>query len=148
MIFPIMSFGQNKCVLSDSVKNKCHTDSVYCLSKDSLCCSKKDNKEPIMENTEVSPKFPGGEMNYLRRNFKFPQETIDAGIVSGRIVVSFIVEKDGSLSDVRVVSSSFDEHFNKKYVSTIKNMPKWKPGTNKGMAVRTKMVLPINYDYR
>jgi len=131
-----ISFGQNKI------------DSLCCISKDSICCSKKDYKEPVFESPEVLPKFLEDEMSYMRKNFKIPQETIDAGMVSGRLVVSFIVEKDGSISDVRILLSSFDENFNKKYMSVIKKMPKWKPGLHKGKAVRTKVVWPISYDFR
>ena len=86
-------------------------------------------------------------MHFVFRDFKFPEETLEAGMASGRIGVSFIVEKDGSITDVQVVRS-FEEHFDKVIVSAFKRMPKWKPGEDKGKKVRTKITWYMNYDYK
>ena len=115
------------------------------LLQDSLYC-----EEIPVEHPEVFPEFPGGNkeiMHFVFRDFKFPEETLEAGMASGRIGVSFIVEKDGSITDVQVVRS-FEEHFDKVIVSAFKRMPKWKPGEDKGKKVRTKITWYMNYDYK
>lgn len=143
MIFPVISFGQNK---NDSISTVCP---IIKYKKDSLCCSNKEEAFPL-EHPEVYPEFPGGNKEIIRfvtNNLKFPKEALEAGVVSGRIGISFIVEKDGSITDIKVVRS-FEEHFDKVIVSAFKRMPKWKPGENKGKIVRTKITWFMNYDYK
>lgn len=91
---------------------------------------------------EVMPQFPGGNQalfKYIADNFHYPtgQEH-----VQGRIVVKFVVERDGSLSNVKVVRS-VDPLLDKEALRMIYSMPKWIPGTLHGKVVRTEFILPF-----
>ena len=99
---------------------------------------------------EVLPEFSGGEskiLSFITQRLELPQETLDAGITSTKIVVSFIVEKDGSVSDFKV-THSIEKHLDEAVVSVLKMMPKWKSGEHKGKKVRTEVSLPICLDFR
>ena len=92
------------------------------------------------------PQYPGGEkamMEYVAKNVAYPQEARDKEI-SGRVFVSFIVEKDGSIGEVKVmrgIGGGCDE----EAVRVIKGMPKWKPGKQEGKPVRVSYMMPINF---
>ena len=94
------------------------------------------------------PEFPGGmeALNtYLRNNIRYPQEAQKAGI-QGRVIIQFIVSKDGSITDAEVVES-VDPQLDAEGLRLIKNMPRWKPGMRKGQAVRVKQTLPIRFAF-
>ena len=92
------------------------------------------------------PKFPGGEkalMDYVSNNVKYPEEAKNKNI-AGRVFVSFVVEKDGSIGEVKVlrgIGGGCDE----EAVRVIKGMPKWKPGIQKGKPVRVSYQIPIYF---
>ena len=94
---------------------------------------------------EEMPAFPGGSkklLEYLMENTHYPDEP--EVCAQGRVVVSFIVEKDGSISDVKTVKGihpSFDE----EAVRVVKSMPKWKPGKCNGESTRVKYTVPITF---
>ncbi len=99
------------------------------------------------EAVESMPSFPNGVpalMSYMSRNTKYPQDAAEAK-VSGRVLVQFMIEKDGSISDVTVVnmvSPSLDREFSRVTMS----MPKWVPGKKKGgETVRMKYTLPFTF---
>ena len=94
------------------------------------------------------PEFPGGmeALNtYLRNNIRYPQEAQKAGI-QGRVIIQFIVSKDGSITDAEVVES-VDPQLDAEGLRLIKNMPRWKPGMRKGQANRVKQTLPIRFAF-
>ena len=94
------------------------------------------------------PEFPGGmeALNtYLRNNIRYPQEAQKAGI-QGRVIIQFIVSKDGSITDAEVVDS-VDPQLDAEGLRLIKNMPRWKPGMRKGQAIRVKQTLPIRFAF-
>lgn len=94
------------------------------------------------------PEFPGGmeALNtYLRNNIRYPQEAQKAGI-QGRVIIQFIVSKDGSITDTEVVES-VDPQLDAEGLRLIKNMPRWKPGMRKGQAIRVKQTLPIRFAF-
>ena len=94
------------------------------------------------------PEFPGGmeALNtYLRNNIRYPQEAQKAGI-QGRVIIQFIVSKDGSITDAEVVES-VDPQLDAEGLRLIKNMPRWKPGMRKGQAIRVKQTLPIRFAF-
>lgn len=96
----------------------------------------------IYEVVEHMPSFPGGAdslSTYINSHFKYPKEGI---CFSGRIYVQFIVEKDGSISDVRVLRP-IEPCYDKEVVRMVKSMPKWIPGKQNGIPVRVKYVLPV-----
>ena len=93
---------------------------------------------------EVYPKYPGGTekmFEFIADNLRWPD---DDACIQGRVVVSFIVEKDGSLTDVKVVKS-LDPAFDKEAVRVVKSMPKWEPGMWNGKPARVKYCIPIRF---
>lgn len=104
------------------------------------------DKNGVYQIVEEMPKFPGGEdalMEYVSKNVVYPKEAQEKGI-SGRVFVSFIVEKDGSVNEVKVmrgIGGGCDE----ESVRVIKAMPKWKPGKMKGKPVRVSYMMPITF---
>ena len=102
--------------------------------------------DSIYNIVEVMPEFPGG-MNkmaeFLSENIKYPEKAKDNG-VSGRVFISFVIEKDGSVSNIEVmkgIGGGCDD----EAVRVVKAMPKWKPGLMKGKPVRVHYVLPVNF---
>ncbi len=103
---------------------------------------KEDNI--VFETVEVSPKPPGGLQAFriwLGQNYQFPQAAIDAGI-NGTVEVTFIVEPDGSLADVRVLRD-LGHGTGEEAVRLLKSADKWAPGIQNGRAVRVAYTLPI-----
>lgn len=95
---------------------------------------------------EVMPSFPGGPsemMKYLSQNIKYPKECHAKGI-EGRVVVSFVVETDGSISTVNVFRS-IDPMLDAEAERVVSAMPKWTPGKQNGKAVRVKYTLPVSF---
>lgn len=98
----------------------------------------------VFTAVEQMPMFPGGDaalMEYLSSNIHYPAEAAKKGI-QGRIVVGFIVERDGSLSDVHVLRS-VDPALDREAIRVIKSMPKWQPGKQNGNTVRVKYQVPV-----
>lgn len=105
--------------------------------------SQKDSTCIIHCNYEQMPSFPGGTqalMDYLKENTRWPGSP--ESCVQGRVVVSFVVEKDGSISEPKVVKS-LDPAFDAEALRVVSMMPKWIPGKFYGEATRVKYCLPI-----
>jgi len=104
------------------------------------------DNDSIYQIVEQIPKFPGGEsalMEYVSKNVAYPEEAKEKEI-QGRVFIGFVVEKDGSVSNVKVlrgIGGGCDE----EAVRVIKGMPKWKPGMQKGKPVRVSYQIPINF---
>ncbi|HPU46600.1 MAG TPA: energy transducer TonB [Bacteroidales bacterium] len=102
--------------------------------------------EEIFTFVEEYPEFPGGDKalrEYILNNIKYPEVARTSGI-TGTVYVQFVVEKDGSISDVKVVrgiGGGCDE----EAVRVVKSMPKWKPGKQRGQPVRVYFTLPIEF---
>ncbi|WP_336325119.1 M56 family metallopeptidase [Porphyromonas pogonae] len=95
---------------------------------------------------EQLPSFPGGQaalMKYLAKNIQYPADAQKKNI-QGKVVVTFIVNKDGSLSDINI-ARGVDTSLDKEALRVIEGMPKWKPGKQKGEIVRCKFALPVVY---
>jgi protein TonB len=103
-------------------------------------------EEQIFTIVEEMPEFPGGEaelFKYLGKSIKYPQMAADAGI-SGVVYVTFVVDKDGKIRDVKVlrgIGGGCDE----EAVRVVKAMPPWKPGKQRGKAVQVQYNLPIRF---
>ena len=98
----------------------------------------------IFQVVEQMPEFPGGMqalMTYLSKNIKYPSVAQDNGI-QGRVLVSFVVNKDGSIVDPEVIKS-VDAALDKEAMRVIKAMPKWNPGKQRGKPVRVKYTVPV-----
>lgn len=102
--------------------------------------------DKIYEVVDVMPEFPGGEtelLKYMARNVKYPAESIK-NKEEGSLSLSFIINKDGSLSDIKVVKS-LTPLLDAEAVRVVKNMPKWTPGKVKGKVVRVAYTTPITF---
>ncbi len=105
-----------------------------------------DFHEKVFDVVEQMPSFPGGQqklMEYLYENIRYPEELAEASI-QGRVIVIFVVEKDGSISHVKV-AKSVDPLLDKEAVRVVSAMPKWNPGKQSGVAVRVKYVIPVTF---
>ena len=100
----------------------------------------------VFDVVEVMPQFPGGQiamMKYIMENMKYPEQAMKKGI-QGRVAVSFIVEKDGSISDVKPILS-VHPLLNKEAVRVVESMPKWTPGKQNGKPVRVRFNVPVMF---
>jgi len=110
----------------------------------------EEEKEPvemeIFTIVEEQPSFPGGEaklMEYLSKNISYPPMARESGI-QGRVFVTFVVEPDGNISNVKVlrgIGGGCDE----EAVRVVRNMPRWAPGKQRGKPVRVQFNLPIHF---
>jgi periplasmic protein TonB len=104
----------------------------------------EEEEAPIFTVVEAMPEFPGGDesrIRYLQNTLKYPQMARESGI-QGRVFVTFVVERDGSISDVKVlrgIGGGCDE----EAVRVIQQMPKWVPGKQRGKPVRVQFNMPI-----
>lgn len=104
------------------------------------------NRNSVYDVVEQMPSFPGGISGlrtYLNQNIRYPAEAQE-NCVQGRVVVSFVVEKDGHISDVTVLRS-VDPSLDKEAVRVIRNMPRWTPGKQGGEPVRVRYNVPVSF---
>lgn len=100
----------------------------------------------VYDVVEIMPSFPGGmsQMNsFVQKNLRYPEDAKKDGI-QGRVILSFIVEKDGSLTDIKVVRS-VSPSLDKEAIRIVKSMPKWIPGKQYGTSVRVRHTIPIHF---
>ena len=103
-----------------------------------------NEETPIFRIIEQLPEFPGGAtayMKWLTRNLRYPASAQKQKI-EGKVVVQFIINKNGSISDLKIVKP-LDPDCDKEVLRVMYMMPKWKPGTEKGKPVRSKYVIPV-----
>ena len=108
--------------------------------------SQATKADAIHEVVDEPPSFPGGDaaqIAFLSNNLRYPAVAMEQGI-QGRVVTQFVVDKDGSITDVKVVRS-LDPMLDKEAVRLVKSMPKWTPGKLNGSPVRVKCILPISF---
>ncbi len=120
----LVGIGANaqKAVLPDTVSDKAH-----CVP-------------------DEKPSYPGGSgllFKYLSTQIRYPSDAVKNKI-EGRVIITFFVEKDGSVNDVAVLKSVCPS-LDKEAVRVVKNMAKWNPGKHKGVQVRVKYTLPISF---
>lgn len=102
--------------------------------------------EEIFMVVEDQPEFPGGTaalLEYLRKNIKYPAICRENNI-QGRVLVTFIVNKDGAIVEPEVVKS-VNPSLDKEALRVISTMPNWKPGSQRGKPVRVKYTVPVNF---
>ena len=106
----------------------------------------KVEENKVFDMVEEMPSFPGGPaalMQFLQSNTHYPAVAQENG-VQGRVTVSFVVEKDGSITDVQVARSA-DPSLDKEAVRVVKSMPRWTPGRQNGSTVRVKFNVPVTF---
>lgn len=107
------------------------------------------DEQEIFQVVENDPEFPGGldaMYKYLAQNIKYPQLARENNI-TGKVYVEFVVEKDGSVSNVKVLRD-IGGGCGQEAVRVVKTMPKWTPGKQRGKAVRVAYRLPVNFNLR
>ncbi|HUN13589.1 MAG: TonB family protein [Alistipes sp.] len=110
-------------------------------------------KEEIIEDdqpfltAETMPSFQGGDLNTFRKwvqdNVRFPQIALENGI-SGRVVLSFVIEKDGRLTNIQVLMTP-DRSLSEEAIRVLNKSPKWSPGKQRNQVVRIKYTLPVDF---
>lgn len=98
------------------------------------------------EAIEEMASFPGGSvalMQYIKDNVRYPKECQE-GAATGRVIVGFTVNEDGSLSDIKVMRS-ITPKLDKEAIRVVKSMPKWNPAKQNGKAVKSKYTIPVNF---
>ena len=119
---------------------------LFMANTTTMAQDKKVANDKVYEKVEVMPEFPGGEqamMDFVAKNVVYPQEARDKEI-SGRVMVGFIVEKDGGISDAKVVKG-IGGGCDEEAVRVVNAMPKWKPGKQKSKPVRVSFMMPFNF---
>lgn len=104
------------------------------------------DNDKVYETCEVMPEYPGGQgaiLSYLAKTINYPVESQNKG-EQGKSIVSFIVNKDGSLTDIKTVQP-LTPLLDAEALRVVKAMPKWTPGKEKGQAVRVKFTVPVTY---
>lgn len=115
-------------------------------TKNMSASEKSDSAAHVFNVADQMPSFPGGNQalgSYLYRNIRYPEMAATQG-VQGRVIVSFIVENDGSITNASV-KESVDPSLDKEALRLINKMPKWIPGKINGQNVRVCFSLPITF---
>lgn len=110
-------------------------------------------KEEVIEDdqpfliAETMPSFQGGDLNkfraWVQQNIRFPQIALENGI-QGRVVLSFVIEKDGRLTNIQVLRSP-DRSLSDEAIRVLSKSPKWSPGKQRNQVVRVKYTLPVDF---
>ena len=106
----------------------------------------EESDEEFFMVVENMPEFPGGDaglMKYIQKNVKYPPIAKEYNI-TGKVFVSFIVDKSGSVSDVKI-ARGVDKSLDAEALRVVKSLPKYKPGKQRGKAVRVMFTIPINF---
>ncbi len=106
----------------------------------------KEEETKVFDVVEQMPEFPGGQaalLKWIGDNIKYPTIAEENGI-QGRVVCTFVVERDGSVTDVQV-ARSIDPSLDKEAIRVLKKMPRWNPGKQNGSAVRVKYTVPVTF---
>lgn len=106
----------------------------------------QDEKNPIFTVVEEMPEYPGGKnamYEFMGENIKYPEKAKKEGI-SGTVFITFVVEKDGRVNDVKLLRG-VDASLDKEAMRVIKMMPNWKPGKQRGKVVRVQYNLPVKF---
>ncbi|MCH5214299.1 MAG: energy transducer TonB [Muribaculaceae bacterium] len=125
-------------------------DKFQAVKEQVVVVEEKPKEEPkpdkIFEAVEQPAEFPGGQSaltKWLSNNIRYPEQAQQNG-VSGRVIVRFVVEKDGSIGNVTVLKG-VDKDLDNEAIRVVKRMPKWQAGKNNGQAVRSYFTLPVTF---
>lgn len=115
-------------------------------AKEVIADEKPKEEEKVFDVVEQMPSFPGGPQalfEYLSKNIRYPAVAEENG-VEGKVIVTFVVERDGSITDV-VAIKKVDPSLDKEAIRVVKSMPHWIPGKQNGSAVRVKYTVPVTF---
>jgi len=102
--------------------------------------------EEVFQNVDKKPEFPGGQTaleRFIKNHLRHPV-SVREGDLNGRVVCEFVVNKDGSVSDIEVVRSNYPT-MNDEVVRMLQEMPRWEPGELNGESVRVRYTLPVQF---
>ena len=137
----------NTAIGSFDVKGNDEAEGEVLKAKEVIAEEKpKEEETKVFDVVEQMPQFPGGQQalfEYLSKNIKYPVIAEENG-VQGRVIVTFVVERAGSITDVKVVKS-VDPSLDKEAQRVVKAMPHWIPGKQNGSAVRVKYTVPVTF---
>ena len=128
------------------VSNEDQAEYVEITDDVPIVVEEPEEEDQIFQVVEEDAKFPGGNnelMKYLQKNIKYPSICQEQGI-QGRVIVQFVVEKDGSITDVQVIKA-INPYLDKEAVRVVSTMPKWSPGKQRGKPVRVRFTLPVTF---
>jgi len=131
---------------SFDVKGNDEAEGAVLKAKEVIADEKPKEEEKVFDVVEQMPSFPGGPQalfEYLSKNIRYPAVAEENG-VEGRVVVTFVVERDGSITDVIAVKK-VDPSLDKEAIRVVKSMPHWIPGKQNGSAVRVKYTVPVTF---
>ena len=106
----------------------------------------KTSNEKIYDVVEIPPSFPGGQaalLAWIASHVNYPQKAMESRI-EGRIIVGFVIECDGSVSQAKIIRS-VDPLLDDEAIRVVMGMPKWTPGRQNGKNVRVKYNVPVNF---
>ena len=115
---------------------------------DEYLAERKDTTN-VYDVVEEMPGFPGGTqklIKFIEENMRYPKKCAKKGIY-GRVIVAFIVERNGELSNIKVVKS-VHRALDKEALRIVKLMPRWIPGRQNGVTVRVKYIIPIRFSVK
>lgn len=133
----------------DAIVNVADSTEQASVVQDTIKENIQKEKGEICQIPERQPEFPGGMkalMEYLIKNIRYPKQCQKMGI-TGRVVVTFVINTDGSVSDVEVMKK-VHPMLDKEAVRVIQEMPKWQPGMQKGKNVRVRFTMPVNFNLK
>ncbi|WP_300798429.1 energy transducer TonB [uncultured Alistipes sp.] len=133
---------------------KIETDFTFTdFDQDAEIIQQVDIVEEVIEDdqpflvAETMPSFQGGDLNtfrnWVQQNVKFPQIALENGI-QGRVVLSFVIEKDGRLTNIQVLQTP-DRSLSEEAIRVLSKSPKWSPGKQRNQVVRVKYTLPVDF---
>ncbi len=106
----------------------------------------KEEETKVFDVVEQMPDFPGGQgalLKWINDNIRYPS-IAEENNIQGRVICQFVVERDGSITDVQVMKS-VDPSLDKEAIRVLKKMPRWNPGMQNGSPVRVKFTLPVTF---
>ena len=124
------------------------TADIRGIAVDTIQAADDDSVAPgemFIDNEEL-PEYPGGNeamQEYIKSNKRYPQEAMDRGI-AGRVIVQFIVEEDGTLTEGKVVKP-VDPQLDAEAIRIMRSMPKWEPGETRGKPIRMRFTFPVTF---
>ena len=127
------------------IENEIEIEDTESDEDEEIEIEEEDDEEFFMV-VENMPEFPGGDlglMKYIQKNVKYPAIAKEYNI-TGKVYVSFIVDKSGSVTNVKIVRG-VDKNLDAEAVRVVKSLPKYKPGKQRGKAVRVMFTIPINF---
>jgi len=108
------------------------------------------DKEGVYSNVQVMPEFPGGQKalaNYVNNHVEYPQQAIDDN-TTGTVKVSFVVDENGKITSAHLINGSkVGKGLDEEALKVVNGMPSWKPGKVKGKNVKTRLELPISFQF-